>query len=146
MRRVLFLDIDGVLNRTGYRPRQSSGLRSWIEPELAKRLDETVRAIGADIVMSSDWRLNRGIEELRTELLAAGIASPLIDVTPALAAQPRWREIHAWLLTHDVPMESAVIVDDIFDMGDLAPRFVRASPLSGFDDAVATAIRGLFAQ
>jgi hypothetical protein len=34
---VLFLDIDGVLNRTGYRPAESEGLRSWIEPELAAR-------------------------------------------------------------------------------------------------------------
>ena len=32
---ALFLDIDGVLNRTGFHPGTSVGLRSWIEVELA---------------------------------------------------------------------------------------------------------------
>jgi hypothetical protein len=140
-RRVLFLDIDGVLNRTGFRPRESTGLRSWIEPELARRLSEVLRAIGADIVMSSDWRLNRTLPQLREELHAATIAGMLADVTPALAGQPRWREIEAWMTANDVAHDSAVIVDDIYDMGDLAARFVRASPLTGLDDA---AVRGLF--
>ena len=40
--RVLFLDVDGVLNRTGYKPAESRGLVSWIEPELAARLARTV--------------------------------------------------------------------------------------------------------
>lgn len=146
MRRILFLDVDGVLNRTGYRPRASTGLRSWIEPELARRLSEVLRAIGADIVMSSDWRLNRTIDQLREELAAAAIEGSLVDVTPELAGKPRWREIEAWLLANDVARESAVIVDDIFDMGDLAPRFVRASPLTGLDDEAARAIRALFPQ
>ena len=144
MRRVLFLDVDGVLNRTGFRPRESTGLRSWIEPELAQRLSEVLRTIDADIVMSSDWRLNRTLEQLREELRAAAIIGTLVDVTPELAGKPRWREIQAWLRANDIAPEAAVIVDDIYDMGELGTRFVRASPLSGLDDAAARAIVGLF--
>lgn len=62
--RVLFLDIDGVLNRTGYRPRESLGLRSWIEPELAQRLSALIVATSAEIVLSSDWRRGRELAEL----------------------------------------------------------------------------------
>lgn len=141
--RVLFLDIDGVLNRTGYRPATSLGLRSWIEPELAARLDDVVRAIGATLVMSSDWRRGRDLAVLRAELAAAGISAALRDVTPELAG-PRWREIAAWLAAHDHAAEDAAIVDDMFDMGPLAPRFVRTSPLAGLDDSAARALRALF--
>lgn len=62
--RVLFLDVDGVLNRTGYRPATSTGLRSWIEPELAANLSALLRVTGARIVMSSDWRIGRDLRHL----------------------------------------------------------------------------------
>ncbi len=62
--RVLFLDVDGVLNRTGYHPGTSVGLRSWIEAPLAARLSEVLRVTGAQIVMSSDWRLGRELPQL----------------------------------------------------------------------------------
>lgn len=146
VRRILFLDIDGVLNRAGYRPQESSGLHNWIEPELASRLSAVLHEIDADIVMSSDWRLNRTLEQIRAELAAAGVTGTLVDVTPELAGKPRWREIDSWLVAHHVDRDSIVIVDDLHDMGDLAARFVRANPFSGFDDSVAISVRALFAR
>ena len=44
-----------------------------------------------------------------------------------------------------VTAENVVIVDDGFDMGPLAPRFVRVSPLNGLDEQAAQAIRLLLA-
>ena len=70
--RIIFLDIDGVLNRTGYHPGQSVGLRSWIEPELASRLSTVIDATSAAVVLSSDWRVGRELDALRGELAAAG--------------------------------------------------------------------------
>lgn len=142
--RVLFLDVDGVLNRAGFQPAESVGLRSWIEPELARRLDQLVRATRADLVMSSDWRIDRGLDELRAELAATGIEAPLIGATPELAGQPRWREIEAWMVEHRVAREAVVIVDDLHDMGKLAARFVRTSPLNGLDEQAAMAVAALF--
>jgi len=144
--RVLFLDVDGVLNRTAFRPDEVVGLRSWIEPELARRLSDVLRETGAEIVLSSDWRCGRELQHLRDELRAAGIEAPLLGVTPVLTAQPRWREIEAWMTTHGVDPETVVIVDDGFDMGALAARFVRASPLNGLDESVASAIVALFGR
>ena len=142
--RVLFLDVDGVLNRTGFHPGTSVGLRSWIEPDLANRLTEVLRVTGAEIVLASDWRRDRELQHLRDELRAAGIDGTLIGVTPSLGGQPRWREIEAWMIEHDVSPEEIVIVDDGYDMGTLAPRFVRASPLNGLDEEAANAIVTLF--
>ncbi len=134
--RVLFLDIDGVLNRTGYRPSASVGLRSWIEPDLAEHLCGVLVTTGARLVLSSDWRLGRTREQLDAELSAAGIPYPLHDVTPHLEG-PRWREIQACLATAAVDVESIAIVDDLFDMGPFAARFVRTTPLSGLDGPAA---------
>lgn len=142
--RVLFLDVDGVLNRTGFHPGTSVGLRSWIEPELAQRLSGVIRATGAEIVLASDWRRGRELPQLRDELGAAGVVGSLIGVTPELGGQPRWREIEAWMTEHTIRAEAVVIVDDGYDMGALAARFVRASPLTGLDEQTATAIVALF--
>lgn len=142
--RVLFLDVDGVLNRTGFHPGTSVGLRSWIEPELAQRLSGVVRATGAEIVLSSDWRRGRELLELRDELHAAGVEGSLLGETPVHAGQERWREIEAWMIAHEVGPTAVVIIDDGFDMGALAARFVRVSPLNGLDEDAARKIVGLF--
>ena len=142
--RVLFLDVDGVLNRTGFHPGTSVGLRSWIEPELAHRLCNVIRTTGAEIVLSSDWRCGRELEALRDELRAAGIEGMLTGVTPVLERQERWREIDGWIRAHDVSLDRIAIVDDGFDMGPFAARFVRTSPLAGLDEAAARALVALF--
>ena len=121
----------------------SVGLRSWIEPELARRLSEVIAATAASIVLSSDWRQGRDLDQLRDELAAAGIAGVLHGVTPVLGS-PRWREIEAWLAVQSTAPDTFVIVDDGFDMGPFAARFVRTSPLNGLDHQAATAIVSLF--
>lgn len=141
--RVLFLDIDGVLNREGYRPAQSLGLRSWIEPELAARLCDVLRAIDAEIVVSSDWRRGRDLELLRGELRAAGIDAPVVAATPEIQG-PRWREIQSWMTEHGRGADQIAIIDDFHDMGPLMPRFVRCSPLNGLDRDAAKALLALF--
>lgn len=142
---MIFLDVDGVLNRTGFEPADSVGLRSWIEAELAAKLAEVIAATGARIVLSSDWRRDRELEDLQEELVAAGVECVLVGTTPVLGG-PRWREIEAWMVEHQVSRESIVIVDDAFDMGPLSERFVRTSPLSGLDEGAVRAIIGLFTR
>lgn len=145
--RVLFLDVDGVLNRLGYSPQESEGLRSWIEPELGARLDALCRATGAVLVMSSSWRIDRSHPELCAELAAAGVTTPLYGATPFLQTGGRHREIAAWLEAHRAedgePVEAFAIVDDGYDMGPLTPHFVRVSPLTGLDEAAAAKLRAL---
>ncbi len=140
---MLFLDIDGVLNRTGYRPDNSVDLRTWIERELAARLCDLLRGVGASIVLASDWRAGRALDHIASELRAAGIDGTLLGVTPVLG-QARWREIQAWMLEHGTAPEHVVIVDDGYDMGPLAARFVRCSPLRGLDEEAVRAVKLLF--
>ncbi len=102
------------------------------------------RETGAELVLASDWRRGRALQHLRDELRATGVEGSLLGVTPTLAGQARWREIEAWMIEHDVGPEDVVIVDDGYHMGELAARFVRASPLNGLDEEAAGAIVALF--
>lgn len=142
--RILFLDVDGVLNRAAFQPEDTFELAGWIEPELAARLDAAVREVEAEIVMSSDWRIDRPLEELRAQLAHAGIGVGLRGMTPVLAGQPRWREIEAWMVEHHAHPEDIVIVDDAPTMGPLGRRHVQTSPHDGLDEAAVAAIRAMF--
>jgi hypothetical protein len=141
--RVVFLDVDGVLNRTGFRPAESRGLVSWIEPELAARFARAAVTLDAQVVLASDWRIGRTLEVLREAFATHGIL--IHDVTPSSCGGGRWREIAAWLAASGVDAGAAAIVDDAFDMGELAHRHVRVTPLHGFDDDVAEVLCALFA-
>lgn len=141
---ILFLDIDGVLNRAGFQPEDTLDLVGWIEPELAARLDRVARELGAELVLSSDWRIRHSVDHLRGQLARAGIAAPLRDATTVLAGQPRWREIEAWMVEHRIDRDNIAIVDDARTMGPLARRHVRVDSRVGFDDAAAAATRALF--
>lgn len=142
--RALFLDVDGVLNRTGFRPAASTGLASWIEAELGARLQGLVGVLRANVVMCSDWRVGRTLAQLNAELHQAGVTIALHDMTPVIAGAARWREIAAWMAAHRVAAQDIVIIDDEFDMGELARRHVRISPLCGLDDDAAAAVCALF--
>ena len=97
-----------------------------------------------ELVLASDWRRGRELPHLRDELRAAGVDAVLRGATPILEGQARWREIEAWMIDQGVGLDAIVIVDDGYEMGALASRFVRASPLTGLDDATAAAIVALF--
>ena len=139
--RVLFLDVDGVLNRVGFKPEEPDGLASWIEEELAARLTALVRETGAVVVMSSSWREDEALDDLRAELARAGVDVELVDSTPVLFGLPRWAEIEAWCEANQP--ERFAIVDDLHDMGPLSAYHVRTNVLAGLDEDAAAAARAL---
>jgi len=126
--RVLFLDVDGVLNRTGFKPAESRGLVSWIEPELAARVARVAAEHDARVVLCSDWRIGRTIGALREAFATHGIE--IHDVTPSACGGGRWREIAAWLAAHGVEAGAAAIVDDAFAavMAEFVPLLPSVIP------------------
>ena len=55
MKKIIFLDIDGVLNSETYDKNRTAGA---IDPECAKRLNRIIKETNADIVISSSWKLS----------------------------------------------------------------------------------------
>lgn len=110
--KVLFLDIDGVLNskRTcvafdGY-PHSFDGRDMERFDHVAINLvRELCKVTDCSVVLSSDWRLSSTVHEA-----ANALDLPIIDRTPLLRGC-RGLEINAWLAEHP-EIETYAIVDD----------------------------------
>ena len=128
-RRVIFLDIDGVL----------APIRRWdryedLDPACIQRLNEIVAEGGADVVVSSTWRHGKTVAELQGMLDAQGFAGRVLDKTPTnIPGASRGDEIAAWLAEHAVV--GFVIIDDHADMGELRTHLVQTQPSRGLQPA-----------
>lgn len=130
--KVIFLDIDGVLvNRKSLMT--SSGEHTQADPDCVKALNSLVARSGADIIVSSTWRLE-GLRSVRERLHGWGITGRIVDITPVLERKEgnlytgvrRGTEIQAWLDGYKrYPIDSFVILDDDTDMGHLVPWLVK---------------------
>jgi hypothetical protein len=129
--RVVFLDIDGVLNRANARGLLSSA--QGIEPDKVALLNELVRRSGASVVLSSSWRLERPLEQVQAALVAAGFEGVLVDATPSVRSSHRGEEVSLWLEDHGVPPSRCVILDDGNNLAPHAERQVRTDGRHGLE-------------
>lgn len=127
--KVLFLDIDGVLNSVrsctalGGFPHDFSDdhmrMFDMVAIGLIRRL---CRIAGLSVVLSSTWRVQYGPKEV-----SARLDLPVIDRTPVHSKGGRGLEIAAWLNAHPEVDAYAIVDDD----GDMMPqqkgRFVQTS-------------------
>lgn len=127
MMKVIFLDIDGVLNSRQDR-------FSWtIETDIHFiRLKRIIDKTGAQIVLSSSWRIGDSSKDIVHKRLQQ-FGMDFIDVTPVFGGQHRGREIADWLSKHEV--ESFVILDDEGDMDELIDRLVKTDMNIGLQDS-----------
>lgn len=125
--RVVFLDIDGVLNTLETSPSLGWIIqrpRDGIEARFVERLESVCRRGEAKIVLSSSWRtfLPRHGHDVAAVLRDAGIDAELVGVTP----REPWRrgeQIAAWLAEHP-EVQRYVVLDDNDDMEALPPERV----------------------
>ena len=121
MRKIIFLDIDGVLNSMDYF-KQTKDCKGYTEinPEKVKLLKEIVDRTGSKIVLSSTWRnLSKRKDEsehpmytyLTDTLQEYGLE--IIDHTPYIA-QGRPSEIKAWIDTQPDKDIRFISLDDDF--------------------------------
>ena len=128
-RRVIFLDIDGVV----------APIRRWdrygdLDPACIRVVNEIVASGDADVVVSSTWRHGRTVEELQAMLEAAGFTGRVLDKTPnGPPGAGRGEEIAAWLADH--PVDGYVIIDDHAGMGELGTHLVLTAPAHGLQRA-----------
>lgn len=131
--KVIFLDIDGVLNSTktstavgGY-PHELHHKYAfdWMAIKLLRRLADSS---GVQFVLSSAWRLYFPFEEV-----AQAFELPIIDATPAASSDgtERGYEIRDWLNAHP-EVTNYVILDDYADMlEEQMSNFVKTDPHEG---------------
>lgn len=140
MRKILFLDIDGVLHGDLNERLSRVGL---FEAYL-RQLPEV------EIVFSSTWREDYTLDELR-ELFAAPLRAQVIGVTPILDEGcdrgGRSREIEAWLAAEGLDPDSVrwLALDDwphLFD--DRYPRLHLTDGKHGFTERDGEALLAWF--
>lgn len=133
--KVIFLDIDGVLNVYGEgRDKYGSGFHTPLVENLRYIIEQT----DAKIVISSTWRFN-GLQEMKDMWRDRGLPGDVIDITPDKYDELvicssidyekvlRGHEIQYWLDTHN-DIESYVIIDDDTDfLPSQKNNFVRTS-------------------
>ena len=124
-KKVIFLDVDGVLNSVAYDRERNQNDRN-IDVSRLMLLKQIVDATGAEIVLSSTWRMhwkkNDSVaEETKRVFFSAGLS--ITDITPF--GESRREEIVVWL-KKNADTERFVIIDDQFGgWGELAPFLIK---------------------
>ena len=133
MRRVVFLDIDGVLNSRATRPSDRAGLRNWLDPVNVAVLNELIDRSEFEIVVTSSWRRDRTVEELASDFAAVGIRRTPAGATPDVgrSGAARGGEIRAWLDAQAAAPDRVVVLDDEFVISGFEKEHVRISSLNG---------------
>jgi len=108
--KVIFLDIDGVLNN-------HASLCEGVHllPEKCLLIEDLCEHTGAQVVVSSTWRIGTDIKELKHILWRSGLSN-VLDKTPT-SNGIRGGEIESWLKEHP-EVEAYVIIDDDSDFLD----------------------------
>jgi len=132
--KLIFLDIDGVMNHRNFFQRSRLHELQEFCPYAVRNLREVIKITGARIVISSTWRKGRTMKQLKELFSWYDLDQYLIGKTPVLNGEIRGIEIQSYLDAFKHPVESFVILDDDRDMGHLLPFLVHCSPISGFDD------------
>jgi hypothetical protein len=137
--KIIFLDIDGVLNHElWFKEQRHKTAKTKLEYKLSM-IDETkiellnklIEATRAKVVVSSTWRKNHTIEQLQKLFELKRFKGEIIGLTPILRftglkdytySVPRGNEIKAWLETNKGILNNKmskvpyVIFDDDSDM------------------------------
>jgi hypothetical protein len=134
--RVLFLDFDGVLNSERFYEacRNDAAMRLaagslGIDAAAVQHLNHIVERTGAQLVISSSWRRQRSLPQLRAALGDRGLVGVVRDVTPLSSGLGRGGEIHAWLQAN--PVAGFVVLDDLPPSSGLDDWWLRTDPHVG---------------
>ena len=137
--KILFLDIDGVLNSADFVIKRKYDLvlsflsypLSEFDPLAVERVNTILNKTNAKLVISSDWRFTEGLDNI---LKKAGLRYPIYDITPYGMGKDRGYEIQEWLDEHD-DIENYAIIYDINNMLDSQQsHFIQTSDIHGLTE------------
>ena len=134
--KVIFLDIDGVLNNSILLYHYGS---DFIDEEMTELFAQVVKATGAKVVLSSSWRLEEKSKKMVEDALSVhGVR--IMDSTPSWLVRRRDKEISAWLDEHPRVTRYAILDDDPDAGIGMEENFFRTNPENGLDELTAEAM------
>lgn len=160
MNKVIFLDIDGVLNTNRWytqmetnTPQDKYGYA--FDPKAVTNLKRIVAETGADIVISSSWKC-MGLSQMEDMWEDRNLPGKIIGITPNSISDEmllnadidsielfhiRGEEIKEWLTKYGKQVSNYAIIDDMDNMlSEQESRFVHTNPENGIteEDALKT--------
>lgn len=153
--RVIFLDVDGVLNSLPFirSVKGQESLLSHLDPKCVRRLGDLVRVTGAEVVLSSSWRIIVPLAQMAAWLRERGFTGRLVSATPSdvrapdgVVTCPRGLEIQRWIDLFGQGLESFVILDDEGGMEHLAHRHVKTDMNVGLTTGDCSRVINLFRE
>lgn len=131
--RVLFLDMDGVINC--WETFKTNPKADYpIDPVMVERVNKIIESTGCMVVLSSVWRLYDGAKHVQKKLSENGFRYNIHDVTPNFTFEQRGVEIESWMKENNVNEDDIVILDDDSDMANMMHRLVKTSMAKGLTD------------
>ena len=135
MKKVIFLDIDGVLNTKEWHCRMTKDTPHdefgfAFDPIAVSNLAHIIEETGAVIVISSSWKFH-GVPKLRKMWEIRNLPGTILDITPNTVSDEmllnadldemelgvcRGNEIKEWLSRHKDEVSNYVIIDDFEDL------------------------------
>lgn len=129
--KVIFLDIDGVLNSDDYIDiaKNSQGIERHIDIDKVKLLKKAIDETGSKTVLTSSWRNSKDIGPLREFLAKYEI---YFDATPFIKWE-RGLEIKQWLSENKGVEDYIILDDEIYDSFDkeMLRHLVKVSDANG---------------
>lgn len=157
MKKIIFLDFDGVMDTAYYDHYLNyMGMPACDEygpvfdPECVEALRKIIQQTNAEIVVSSTWKDEMTLEELQTMWTARQLPGRIVSATPSLGHRyHRGDEIDAWLDEHSDADCRYVIIDDM-DATEFNDEQIQClltvNPYNGLDDDSARRAAGILSQ
>ena len=122
MKKIIFCDIDGVLNSAYYTKRDGGGI-SFIEERKVKNLKKIVDATGAEVVITSRANaiFGKTFNQARIDGIKEYGVTPIDSVTSMEFQDSKAIHIKLWLQKHNLENVPFVVIDDC--QGDLEMQF-----------------------
>ena len=147
--KIIFLDFDGVMVTDRYQAQltaTNSPLRddygAKFDPVCVENLRQIIDATDAEIVVTSTWKMEMGLDGIQKMWNARNLPGKVIGVTPDIDPIHRGDEVQAWLDANPGAVRYAIIDDcpilDFFREEQL-PHLFKVDERTGLDEK--TAIR-----
>ena len=154
MRKILFLDFDGVLvTERGQKHHLAANgtLRdehgALFDPLSVDSLRQIIDSTDAEIVVTSTWKMEIGLDGIRQMWRDRDLPGKVIGVTPDIDPIHRGDEIAAWLDSYGEDCRYAIIDDtpftDFFRKEQL-PHIFKVDERTGIDEETVRGIKATF--
>ena len=127
MKKLLFLDFDGVLHTT-------TSSEELLFNKLGL-LADVLQKTPCSIVISSSWRFHHDLHRLKSYL--SPISTLIVGTTgePFIGRFPRYNEIKEYLRKHNLFADWRALDDSFLEFPKPCPELILCHPKKGFDEA-----------